>query len=47
MEFAAFKDLLFKKAIESGFNECEIYYSNGESISITYQNHLVYHLEVK
>lgn len=35
MEFLVFKDLLFKKAIEAGFNECEVYYSNGESISIS------------
>ena len=35
MNFSEFKDLLFKKAIDSGFNECEIYYSDGESISIS------------
>ncbi|MEG1311262.1 MAG: TldD/PmbA family protein [Romboutsia sp.] len=35
MEFKIFKNLLFQKAIESGFNECEIYYSDGESLSIS------------
>lgn len=35
MEFLEFKDLLFKKAIENGFNECEIYYRNGDYISIS------------
>ena len=35
MEFLEFKDLLFKKAIENGFNECEIYYRNGDNISIS------------
>ncbi|RDY28017.1 TldD/PmbA family protein [Romboutsia weinsteinii] len=35
MEFKEFKNLLFAKALEAGFDECEIYYSKGESISIT------------
>lgn len=35
MRFLEFKDLLFEKAIEAGFKECEIYYSDGESISIS------------
>lgn len=35
MEFLEFKNLLFKKAKEAGFDECEIYYSDGESISIS------------
>ena len=35
MNFLEFKDLLFKKAIDAGFNECEVYYSDGESISIS------------
>lgn len=35
MNFLEFKNLLFKKAKEAGFNECEIYFSDGESISIS------------
>lgn len=35
MEFLQFKNLLFEKAKIAGFNECEIYYSDGESISIS------------
>ena len=35
MEIKKFKDLLFKKALEEGFAECEIYYTSGESISIS------------
>ena len=35
MEFKEFKRLLFKKAKEEGFTECEIYYSDRESLSIT------------
>jgi len=35
MEFKEFKELLFKKAKEEGFTECEIYYSDRESLSIT------------
>lgn len=35
MEFNKFKELLFEKAEQEGFDECEIYYTNGESISIS------------
>ena len=35
MEFREFKDLLFKKAKEEGFTECEIYFIDRESLSIT------------
>lgn len=35
MEFINFKELLFKKAKEEGFLECEIYYANRESLNIT------------
>lgn len=35
MEFLQFKNLLFEKAKIAGFDECEIYYSDGESISIS------------
>lgn len=35
MKFLEFKDVLFEKAIEAGFKECEVYYSDGESISIS------------
>lgn len=35
MEFLQFKDLLFEKAKIAGFNECEIYFSDGESMSIS------------
>ncbi|RDY24321.1 TldD/PmbA family protein [Romboutsia maritimum] len=35
MEFIEFKKLLFKKAKEAGFKECEIYHTSGESLSIT------------
>lgn len=35
MEFKEFKDRLFKKAKEEGFEECEIYFSDRESLSIT------------
>ncbi|MGL4914454.1 MAG: TldD/PmbA family protein [Romboutsia sp.] len=34
MEFKSFKKMLLKKGIEAGFEECEIYYSEGESLSI-------------
>ncbi|MDD6794914.1 MAG: TldD/PmbA family protein [Clostridiaceae bacterium] len=34
MEFQSFKDKLFKKAINNGFDECEIYYVNRDSLSI-------------
>jgi len=42
MEFLEFKELLFKKALSKGFGECEIYYTNRESLSIT-----VYEQEVE
>ncbi|MCR8744414.1 TldD/PmbA family protein [Romboutsia lituseburensis] len=35
MEFKSFKKMLLKKGIEAGFEECEIYFSEGESISIS------------
>lgn len=35
MNFLEFKNLLFEKAKEAGFNECEIYFSDGDSISIS------------
>lgn len=35
MDFLQFKDLLFEKAKLEGFEECEIYFSNGENISIS------------
>lgn len=35
MNFLDFKNLLFEKAKIAGFDECEIYYSDGESISIS------------
>lgn len=35
MNFLEFKNLLFEKAMEAGFDECEIYFSDGESISIS------------
>ena len=35
MNFLEFKNLLFEKAEMAGFNECEIYFSDGESISIS------------
>jgi PmbA protein len=34
MEFNSFKKMLLKKGLEAGFEECEIYYSQGESLSI-------------
>lgn len=34
MEFNSFKKMLLKKGLECGFEECEIYYSQGESLSI-------------
>lgn len=34
MDFKNFKEMLFKKAKEAGFEDCEIYYSDGESLSI-------------
>lgn len=35
MKFLQFKNLLFEKAKIAGFDECEIYFSDGESISIS------------
>ena len=35
MEFNDFKELLLKKAKQEGFLECEVYYTKGESISIS------------
>ena len=35
MEFNDFKELLLKKAKQEGFSECEVYYTKGESISIS------------
>ncbi|MEF9992404.1 MAG: TldD/PmbA family protein [Romboutsia sp.] len=35
MEFIEFKNILFKKALETGFDECEVYYSSGENLSIS------------
>lgn len=35
MEFTKFKDLLFKKAKSEGFEDCEIYFTNRESLSIS------------
>lgn len=42
MEFIEFKNLLFEKAKLAGFEDCEIYFSDGESISIS-----VYEQEVE
>lgn len=38
MEFTTFKDKLFKAAEEAGFNEYEIYYTDGESLSVNIYN---------
>lgn len=35
MRFEDFKNILFDKAKEAGFDECEVYYSDGESLSIS------------
>lgn len=35
MEFKEFKDTLFKKALNKGFESCEIYYTDSENIGIT------------
>ena len=35
MEFKEFKEKLFKKAKEEGFIECEVYYIDRESLSIS------------
>ena len=34
MDIKVFKDKLFKKALEQGFTDCEIYYYSGKSISV-------------
>ena len=34
MDFNSFKDQLLKEAMNSGFEECEIYYSDSESLSL-------------
>ena len=34
MDLKVFKEELFKKAKDQGFDECEIYYSDSESLSI-------------
>ncbi len=34
VELKSFKDILFKKALSEGFEECEIYYYTGENLSI-------------
>lgn len=38
MEFKEFKDLLFKVAKEKGFEECEIYYTDRDSLNIVVYN---------
>jgi PmbA protein len=38
MEFKEFKDLLFDKAGKEGFQECEIYFTNRENLSISVYN---------
>lgn len=35
MDFKEFKNILFEKALNEGFEDCEIYYTDGEDISIT------------
>ena len=35
MEFNKFKELLLQKAKQEGFSESEVYYTKGESISIS------------
>lgn len=35
MEFKEFKNVLFEKALNEGFENCEVYYTDGEDISIT------------
>lgn len=35
MDFKEFKNILFEKALNKGFEDCEIYYTDGEDISIT------------
>ncbi|CEN93633.1 TldD/PmbA family protein [Paraclostridium sordellii] len=35
MDFKKFKNILFEKALNEGFENCEVYYTDGENISIT------------
>ena len=35
MDFKEFKNILFEKALNEGFENCEVYYTDGENISIT------------
>lgn len=35
MDFKEFKNILFEKALNEGFKDCEVYYTEGEDISIT------------
>ena len=35
MDFKEFKNILFEKALNEGFEDCEVYYTDGEDISIT------------
>lgn len=35
MEFSIFKKRLFEKALNEGFQECEVYYHSGESLNIS------------
>ena len=35
MEFREFKEKLFNRAKNEGFQECEIYFTNRESLNIT------------
>ena len=35
MEFNKFKEVLLQKAKQEGFSESEVYYTKGESISIS------------
>ncbi|MCQ4699327.1 TldD/PmbA family protein, partial [Paeniclostridium sordellii] len=35
MDFKEFKNILIEKALNEGFENCEVYYTDGENISIT------------
>ncbi|MCR1848438.1 TldD/PmbA family protein [Paeniclostridium sordellii] len=35
MDFKEFKNILFEKTLNEGFENCEVYYTDGENISIT------------
>lgn len=35
MDFKEFKNILFEKALDEGFENCEVYYTDSENISIT------------